>query len=69
MDAVRRIQDALQAMGVHFAYDGIVPHREGSSSGGIFFFDPDGIRLEVYAPSGAEAEKAPVEDQPTCGFF
>jgi lactoylglutathione lyase len=48
-------------------HDGVVPHAEGASSGGIFFTDPDGIRLEIYAPSGAEGE-AP-HAGPTCGFF
>ena len=49
-------------------HDGVVPHREGASSGGIFFTDPDGIRLEIYAPAGATGE-APHGDAPTCGFF
>jgi hypothetical protein len=59
----------LQALDVHFLYDGIVPHREGADSGGIFFEDPDGIRLEIYSPSGAGGQAAPVAEAPTCGFF
>ncbi|MDT7621581.1 MAG: lactoylglutathione lyase, partial [Pseudonocardiales bacterium] len=39
-------------------------------SGGVFFTDPDGIRLEVYTPSGlAGKDAAPVGEAPTCGFF
>ncbi len=46
-------------MNVPFIYDGIVPHAEGAQSGGIFFEDPDGIRLEIYAPNGAADHGAP----------
>jgi hypothetical protein len=35
----------------------------------VFFTDPDGIRLEVYAPTGADVIAAPVSGAPTCGFF
>jgi hypothetical protein len=55
-------------MGADFAYDGVVPHGEGAASGGIFFTDPDGTRLEVFAPEGATGH-APAADGPTCGFF
>jgi lactoylglutathione lyase len=47
----------------------VVAHREGSASGGIFFHDPDGTRLEIYAPSGAENAPVPDAAAPTCGFF
>lgn len=45
-----------------------MPHREGAQSGGIFFEDPDGTRLEIYAKDGASGA-APVTGAPTCGFF
>lgn len=67
--AVRQAEMALKALGVEFAYDGVVPHGEGAVSGGIFFLDPDGVRLEIYAPTGAEGTAAPVQGAPTCGFF
>ncbi|MEU3736430.1 VOC family protein [Streptomyces sp. NPDC032198] len=76
IDQVRTHESALRAYGVEFAYEGVVPHGEGAASGGIFFHDPDGTRLEIYAASGAGAgsgagasEQAPVPDAPTCGFF
>ncbi|WP_225726547.1 MULTISPECIES: VOC family protein [unclassified Nocardia] len=69
MDQVREIESALRELSVRFAYDGVVAHSEGAASGGIFFADPDGIRLEVYAPAGAETAPAPSGDAPTCGFF
>ena len=47
----------------------MVAHREGGASGGIFFHDPDGTRLEISVPTGAETAPAPSSDAPTCGFF
>ncbi|MFE9643791.1 VOC family protein [Streptomyces sp. NPDC006365] len=69
VEQVREYETALRAYGVDFAYDGVVAHGEGAASGGIFFHDPDGIRLEIYAPSGAEEAPAPSGAVPTCGFF
>jgi lactoylglutathione lyase len=69
LEQVRTVESALKELGVTFAHDGVVAHGEGASSGGIFFTDPDGIRLEVFAPNGAEAEPAPHGESPTCGFF
>ncbi|CAM5442132.1 hypothetical protein SAVIM338S_02651 [Streptomyces avidinii] len=47
----------------------IVAHGEGARSGGIFFHDPDGTRLEIFSPTVDEGLEAPVEGAPTCGFF
>lgn len=69
IDEVRTVEAALKALGTEFAHDGVVAHGEGSASGGIFFTDPDGTRLEVYAPSGAQTAPAPNGAAPTCGFF
>ncbi|MGW1741851.1 VOC family protein [Nocardia sp. NPDC001965] len=69
LDEVRRVEAALTEHAVNFLYDGVVAHGEGADSGGIFFADPDGIRLEVFAPSGAESAPAPSGAAPTCGFF
>lgn len=69
MEEVRAAEDLLRELGADFAYEGVVPHGEGAASGGIFFTDPDGTRLEIYAPTGAEHAAAPVAAAPTCGFF
>ncbi|MBY8881085.1 VOC family protein [Actinacidiphila acidipaludis] len=61
-------QSRVRALGARFVHEGVVAHAEGASSGGIFFRDPDGTRLEIYAPAGVEAE-APHGEAPTCGFF
>jgi catechol 2,3-dioxygenase-like lactoylglutathione lyase family enzyme len=66
---VRDFERRLKERNVRFAYDGIVPHGAGAESGGIFFEDPDGIRLEIFAPTGANESTAPVANGPTCGFF
>ncbi|MFJ9685856.1 VOC family protein [Streptomyces bacillaris] len=69
VEEVRATEEVLRTLGADFAYDGVVPHGEGATSGGIFFADPDGIRLEVYALTGADPAAAPTSGAPTCGFF
>ena len=66
---VKAVEQRLREMNVPFIYDGIVPHAEGAQSGGIFFEDPDGIRLEIYAPNGAGNHGTPSPGSPPCGFF
>ncbi|MFF0432114.1 VOC family protein [Streptomyces sp. NPDC004327] len=69
IDDVRAAEAALAARGATFAYEGVVAHAEGAASGGIFFHDPDGTRLEISVPQGAEDAEAPSGQAPTCGFF
>jgi catechol-2,3-dioxygenase len=69
MAEVRAAEQRLKEKRVHFHYDGAVPHAEGATSGGIYFEDPDGIRLEIYAADGAQGLIAPHADGPSCGFF
>jgi catechol 2,3-dioxygenase-like lactoylglutathione lyase family enzyme len=68
VEAVRAAEDRVREAGVTLHHDGIVPHGEGASSGGIFFEDPDGIRLEIFTATGVEGT-APSGAAPTCGFF
>lgn len=69
IEKVQAYEQKLCDLDVSLFHNGIVPHGEGVASGGIFFADPDGIRLEIYSPTGAEDHSAPVADAPTCGFF
>ncbi|MFE3451643.1 VOC family protein [Nonomuraea sp. NPDC059194] len=66
---VQQAEAALREIGATIHHGGIVPHGEGASSGGVFFEDPDGIRLEIFAPDGAGDRPAPSGSAPTCGFF
>ncbi|PZG13716.1 VOC family protein [Nonomuraea aridisoli] len=69
LDAVRRAETVIRDLGAKIHHDGVVPHGEGASSGGVFFEDPDGIRLEIFAPDAAGDRPAPTAGAPTCGFF
>ncbi|MFJ1867657.1 VOC family protein [Streptomyces sp. NPDC088097] len=69
IEEVRAYEERLRDLGVDFAHEGIVAHGEGATSGGIFFHDPDGIRLEISVPTGAQGAPVPTESAPTCGFF
>jgi lactoylglutathione lyase len=63
--AERRVREA----GARIHHGGIVPHAEGRDSGGLFFEDPDGIRLEIFTGAGLAGRDAPHGAAPTCGFF
>ena len=69
IEAVRHAERRLRELGVRFHHDGVVPHAEGAASGGIFFEDPDGIRLEIYSATGAEHAASATPGAPACGFF
>jgi lactoylglutathione lyase len=69
VDQVKAAERQLRALGAVIHHGGIVPHREGADSGGVFFEDPDGIRLEIFAQTGAADNPAPHAGAPTCGFF
>ncbi len=69
VEQVEQAERILRTLGSDFLYDGIVPHAEGANSGGVFFKDPDGIRLEIFSPTGVSNHTAPVAGAPSCGFF
>jgi lactoylglutathione lyase len=69
IEEVRAAEQTLRELGAAFQYEGVVPHREGADSGGIFFTDPDGTRLEIFTARGAGEAAAPHSESPTCGFF
>jgi hypothetical protein len=47
----------------------VVPQQEGAEVASLYFTDPDGIRLEIYSPTGAAGLAAPVPGAPSCGLF
>lgn len=69
MEEVKELEQRVRGLGAALIYGGVVPHSEGAHSGGIFFLDPDGIRLEIYTPHGAEEGAGEHADGPACGFF
>jgi lactoylglutathione lyase len=70
IEEVEAAQERVRELGGSVQHGGIVPHAEGARSGGLFFTDPDGIRLEIFAGDGAhEHGPAPAGTAPTCGFF
>jgi lactoylglutathione lyase len=68
VDEVHAAEERVRAGGLRIYHDGVVPHSEGASSGGIFFEDPDGIRLEIFTSADVSGT-APSGEAPTCGFF
>lgn len=69
VDQVRAAEQIVHELGAPVFHDGLVAHAEGADSGGLFFADPDGIRLEIFAPHGLAEQPAPSGKAPTCGFF
>lgn len=69
LDDVGATRERAEARGARIRHGGIVPHGEGAASGGIYFDDPDGVRLEVFVTDGVQGVAAPTPDGPTCGFF
>jgi catechol 2,3-dioxygenase-like lactoylglutathione lyase family enzyme/predicted pyridoxine 5'-phosphate oxidase superfamily flavin-nucleotide-binding protein len=69
IELVKMAEGAAKSRGAKIFHDGIVAHREGVDSGGIFLEDPDGTRIEISTGTGAAAYPAPSGTAPTCGFF
>lgn len=66
---LKRAEETLRKLGARFQYEGVMAHREGASTGGIFFEDPDGIRLEIFTAGLPGDTPAPHGEDPSCGFF
>jgi lactoylglutathione lyase len=72
IDQLRAVESRIHEAGAVLRHGGLVPHAEGADSGGLYFTDPDGIRLEVFVAAGVTAASdagAPTPGAPTCGFF
>lgn len=69
IEDVAAVQRRAESRGARVLHGGIVSHGEGRTSGGVYFEDPDGVRLEVFTAEGADRAPAPTPGAPTCGFF
>ncbi|MEN8374814.1 MAG: VOC family protein [Gemmatimonadota bacterium] len=69
VEQVEAVQARADAAGSKIHHGGVVAHQEGAASGGLFFEDPDGVRLEVFTGQLADGAVAPTPGAPTCGFF
>ena len=72
VDSIEQVKEAeqrLRRLGAVIHYGGVTAHAEGADSGGVYFEDPDGIRLEIFAPTGVGQSPAPESRAPACGFF
>jgi len=69
MEELKAVRARLEELNIRVLHGGIVSHMEGSASGAVFFEDPDGIRLEVFSPSGATGYHPATHKGPSCGFF
>ncbi len=69
LEEVRAAEARLRRLGATIHHGGIAAHAEGRDSGGLFFEDPDGARLELYVAAGLAGHAAPAGAAPTCGFF
>jgi lactoylglutathione lyase len=63
------VEERLRQMNIPVLHGGIVAHAENTPSGAVFFEDPDGIRLEIFSPSGAGGYRPATAKGPSCGFF
>ena len=68
-EEVAELEGRVRRMGAVLLFDGIVAHSAGAKSGGIFFEDPDGTRLEVYSLDAGKDRPAPAGSSPTCGLW
>jgi len=72
LDTIEELIDfekKLDTLKVEKIYDKIVSHAEGADSGGIYFLDPDSIRLEVCVASDINKSKPETNEDLSCGFF
>ena len=69
VEELKAFEQKLDDNKVNKIYNGIVSHCEGAESGGVFFLDPDGVRLEVCIAEGIDQCNPDVKDHSSCGFF
>lgn len=65
-DDLVRAEQVLRKKNVRIHYDRIVPAMEGAKEAELYFYDPDGIRVELFSAQGGEGKDAPVRRGPSC---
>jgi lactoylglutathione lyase len=65
-DDLVRAEQVLRKKNVRIHYDRIVPAMEGAKEAELYFYDPDGIRVELFSAQGGEGKAAPVRHGPSC---
>ncbi|MDC0932938.1 VOC family protein [Arcobacteraceae bacterium] len=69
IDELIIFEKKLELLKVEKIYDKIVSHAEGADSGGIYFYGPDSVRLEVCVATGIDKCNPGVKEDSSCGFF
>jgi lactoylglutathione lyase len=67
--SVRRAETRVRAMGAHLPLERSAAYRENPSACRVFFCDPDGVRLEIYALTSAVAPRGRLVGPPACGLY
>lgn len=65
-DELVQAEQILRKKGVRIHYDRIVPLHDGAREAELYFYDPDGIRVELFSPEGGEGREAPSRHVPSC---
>ncbi|MEV4413131.1 VOC family protein [Catellatospora sp. NPDC049609] len=66
--ALEQVEQRVRELGADIRDDSGLP-GESAAAGQLFFYDPDGIRLEVYAEQRPARPAATADAAPACGFF
>lgn len=69
IDELIEFEKKLDSLNVEKIYDKIVSHAEGTESGGVYFLDPDSVRLEVCVAKDIDKSKPAINHDLSCGFF
>ena len=65
-DDLVRAEQVLRKKNIRIHYDRIVSLMEGAKEAELNFYDPDGIRVELFSAQGGEGKDAPVQNGPSC---
>lgn len=66
VDELTQAEQILRKKGVRIHYNRIVPLHDGAHEAELYFYDPDGIRVELFSPTGGTGREAPMSHGPSC---